>query len=174
MIISVTDLRNQIKCGEEVTDEQIAIKLDAIESVIRAYTNNNFQQRKIRFLGRSKDMSVYGSHQFFAVGDTVEISGTGVNDGLYRITVIGTDHITLDKPLISLEDNLVTKIKYPADVVQCAVDLYQWKQTMGEKVGIKSETLSRHSVTYEDSATLFMGYPVGILNGLNLHKKARC
>jgi len=45
---------------------------------------------------------------------------------------------------------------------------------MGDKVGIKSETISRHSVTYEDSATLYMGYPVGILNGLNLYKKARC
>jgi hypothetical protein len=45
---------------------------------------------------------------------------------------------------------------------------------MGEKVGIKSETISRHSVTYEDSGNLFMGYPVGILNGLTLHKKARC
>jgi len=69
---------------------------------------------------------------------------------------------------------LVTKIHYPADVIQCAVDLYKWKQDMGDKVGVKSETLSRHSVTYEDSATLFMGYPVGILNGLSLHNKARC
>ena len=173
MIISVSELRNQIDCGE-VTDEQITVRLNAIEAVIRAYTNNNFQQRFVRFLGRSKGMSVYGSPQFFAVGDTVQISGTGVNDGLYQINAIGTDHLELDKKLMDIDLNLVTKVEYPADVIQCAVDLYQWKQTMGKKVGIKSETLSRHSVTYEDSDTLFMGYPVGILNGLKLHKKARC
>ena len=173
MIISVEKLRRQIDCGT-ATDEQIAVKLEAIESVIRAYTNNNFQQREVRFAGRSEDVNVYGSPQFFSVDDTVQISGSGVNDGLYTITMVDTDRIELDKPLMTNEFNLVTKVKYPADVIQCAVDLYKWKQTMGEKVGIKSETISRHSVTYEDSATLFMGYPVGILNGLKLYKKARC
>lgn len=173
MIISVEDLKKQINCGD-AADEIIKTKLEAIESVIRAYTNNNFQQRAIRFAGRSESMTVYGKPQFFTVGDTVQISDSGVNDGLYQIIMVGTDHIDLDKPLMSMEYNLVTKINYPEDVVQCAVDLYKWKQNMGEKVGIKSETISRHSVTYEDSATLFMGYPVGILNGLKLYKKARC
>lgn len=173
MIITVSDLRNQIDCGN-ATDEQIAVKLEAIESVIRAYTNNNFQQRGIRFIGRSEGQSVYGSSEFFAVDDTVQISGSQVNDGLYVVTVADPSYIELDKPLMTVERNMVTKIKYPADVIQCAVDMYRWKQNMGDKVGIKSETISRHSVTYEDSATLYMGYPLGILNGLNLYKKARC
>ena len=173
MIISVENLKKQIDCGT-ATNDLITAKLEAIEAVIRAYTNNNFQQREVRFAGRSENMRVYGSPQFFFVDDTVQISGSGVNDGLYQITMVDADRIELDKPLMTTEFNLVTKVKYPADVIQCAVDLYQWKQTMGEKVGIKSETISRHSVTYEDSATLFMGYPVGILNGLQLYKKARC
>lgn len=173
MIITVADLRNQINCGN-ATDEQITAKLEAIESVIRAYTNNNFQQRGIRFAGRSEGNCVYGSPQFFTVDDTVQISGSKVNDGLYLVTVVNEGYIELDKPLFVTDYNLVTKIQYPADVVQCAVDMYRWKQNMGDKVGIKSETISRHSVTYEDSATLYNGYPLGILNGLNLYKKARC
>lgn len=173
MIISIENLKKRIDCGTAI-DDVIVAKLEAIEAVIRAYTNNNFQQRGIRFAGRSEDMRVYGSPQFFTVGNTVQISGSDVNDGLYVVTAADTDYIEVDKPLMTTEFNLVTKVKYPADVIQCAVDLYQWKQTMGDKVGIKSETISRHSVTYEDSATLFMGYPVGILNGLNLYKKARC
>ena len=173
MIITVGDLKKQVNCGT-TADEQITIRLKAIESVIRAYTNNNFQQRNIRFAGRSEGMNVYGSPQFFAVGDTVQISCSGVNDGLYLIAQIHDDYIQLDEQLMPVENNLVTKIKYPADVVQCAIDMYSWKQKMGEKVGIKSETISRHSVTYEDSATLFMGYPIGLLKGLNLYKKARC
>lgn len=174
MIIKVDDLKKQIDCGD-ATDELIAGRLEAIETVIRAYTNNNFQQRGIRFAGHSDTTSVYGVPIHFCMGDTVQISSAlGVNDGLYTVTAVAVDHIALDKALIPVETNLVTRIQYPADVIQCAVDLYKWKQTNGDKVGIKSETISRHSVTYEDSATLFMGYPVGILNGLKLHRKARC
>jgi hypothetical protein len=173
MIITVENLKKQVDCGT-ADDDLITAKLEAIEAVIRAYTNNNFQVRGIRFIGSSDDLNVYGSPRYFTVGDTVQVSGSGVNDGLYTVTAVYDDHLELDSPLIPVECNLVTKIQYPADVIQCAVDLYKWKQTMGDKVGVKSETLSRHSVTYEDSATLYMGYPVGILNGLKLHRKARC
>lgn len=172
MIIAVDELRKQVDCGT-ATDEMITAKMQAIESVIRAYTNNNFQQRNVRFSGKSEDFNVYGVPQYFKVGDTVQISES-VNDGLYQIVNVQADSIQVEKELHPTAFNLVTKVKYPADVVQCAIDLFKWKQNMGDKVGIKSETISRHSVTYEDSATLFMGYPVGILNGLNLHKKARC
>ena len=173
MIISVANLKAQINCGD-TTDEQITIRLEAIEAVIRRYTNNNFQVRKIRFFGKSAGMRLYGDPYNLTIGDTVQISDSGVNDGLYNVTDVGADFIAVDSYLLSADSNLVTKVHYPADVIQCAVDLYSWKQNMGDKVGIKSETISRHSVTYEDSGTLFMGYPVGILNGLKLHKKARC
>lgn len=173
MIITVDDLKKRVSCGT-ATDDLITAKLEAIEAVIRAYTNNNFQMRSVRFAGRSEGFNVYGSPRFFAVGDTVQISGSGVNDGLYLVDQVADDHLELDTELMTVPCNLVTKIKYPADVVECAVDLFKWKMTMGDKVGVKSETLSRHSVTYEDSATLYMGYPVGILNGLNLYRKARC
>lgn len=173
MIISVDDLRRLVDCGS-ISDDLLTSKLKAIEAIIRQYTNNNFQQRAIRFSGRSESNKIYGDPQYFGVGDTIQISASGINDGLYVITEVHAEYIRVDGRLHNTEYNLVTKISYPADVVQCAVDLYKWKQSMGEKVGIKSETLSRHSVTYEDSATLYMGYPVGILNGLVLHKKARC
>lgn len=176
MIITVEKLKQLIDCGN-ATDEQITAKLEAIEAVIRAYTNNRFQVRTVRFVGYSEGANVhddYGVMRHIEVGDTVQITGSDVNDGLYVVVAVDDDHIQLDVDLFDTDYNMVTKVQYPADVVQCAVDLYKWKSTMGDKVGVKSETLSRHSVAYEDSATLFMGYPVGILNGLALHKKARC
>lgn len=174
MIISVEELRKQVDCGT-ATDDLITAKLEGIEAVIRAYTNNNFQQRGIRYIGYSEGACVYGAPLHFKAGDTVQVSSEkGINDGLYIVSAVYNDCLELNKELASVEFNLVTKINYPADVIQCAISLFKWDQNMGDKVGIKSETISRHSVTYEDSATLFMGYPVGILNGLKLHKKARC
>ena len=145
MIISVEELKKQVSTAD--ADDLIASKLEAIEAVIRKYTNNNFQIREVRFAGRAEDMMVYGSPKYFSAGDTVQISCSGANDGLYTVTWAGDDHLELDKQLMPVDYNLVTKVKYPADVVQCAVDLFKWKQTMGGKVGIKSETISRHSVT---------------------------
>jgi hypothetical protein len=172
MILSVDELKLRVQCSD--FDSVIAAKLEAIEMVIRAYTNNNFQNRAIRFSGHSDTFRLYGDTRYFAVGDTIQISASGVNDGLYTVTVVHDDRLEVDGNLFAIDYNLVTKVEYPADVVQCAVDLFNWKQTMGEKVGVKSETLSRHSVTYEDSTALYMGYPVGILNGLLLYRKARC
>lgn len=173
MIMSVNDLRHEVSCGN-VPDEIIKRRMDAIEAVIRQYTNNNFQQRKARFAGSSSGSTINGVPCFIKAGDTVQISESDVNDGLYVVTDVGEDYIQVDGELLDVDYNLVTKIHYPPDVAQCAVDLFVWKQQKGDKVGVKSETLSRHSVTYEDSATLYMGYPVGILNGLKLYRKARC
>ena len=174
MIISAEELKKRIDCGDTAT-ETITAQLEAIEAIIRAYTNNNFQQRGIRFTGWSNGTYLTGVPQYLTVGDTVQITSEwGINDGLYVVTAVEDDHIRVDRELAPLDCNMVTKVVYPADVVQCAVDLYAWKQANGDKVGIKSETISRHAVTYEDSATLYMGYPIGILNGLKLHKKARC
>ena len=173
MIISVSDFRKRETCNKD--DKTIAAEFAAIEAIIRQYTNNNFQKRGVRFIGRSAGNFVYGTPAYFGAGDTVQItSENGINDGLYQVVSVGDNYLELDADLMALNCNMVTKVEYPADVVQCAIDLYKWKLENGDKVGIKSETLSRHSVTYEDSATLFMGYPVGILSGLKLYKKARC
>lgn len=177
MIITISKLRVQTDCGE-LTDDIIQSRLDAIEQVIRKYTNNNFQNRNVRFISSSSGDKLMGTSAFIRKGDTIQISQSMVNDGLYVVKEVTEDSLTVDRELFDFPSNMVTKIEYPQDVIQCALDLFEWKKNFGAKIGIKSEseTLSRHSesVTYEDSATLFMGYPVGILKGLSLHKKARC
>jgi len=110
----------------------------------------------------------------FAIGDTVQISESRMNGGLYTIWAIDDTTFTVSEDIKDEDAVLITKIAYPADVVDCCLNLLEWSKNYGGKVGIKSETLSRHSVTYEDSATLFMGFPVGILKGLkSLYNKVR-
>lgn len=159
------------------TDEKIKMKLDAIEQTVRAYTNNNFQNRLIRSECNIILGEIYGITVGFSIGDTIQITNSAYNAGLYTIANIDkeSERITVEEGELQDEIRvLVTKVVYPADVVNCCVDLLEWSVKFAGKVGIKSETLSRHSVTYEDSATMFMGYPVALMGCLKPYRKARC
>lgn len=156
-------------------EKVIAAKLNAVELSIRSYTNNNFQNRYVRFHAVSLGNRLLGTSDFLKVGDTVQISQSQVNDGLYTITEIGSDFIRVDGELYKYHDNLVTKVEYPADVKSGVVDLLKWEIKNRQKVGIKSESLSRHSVTYfdQDVNNQVMGYPVALLGFLRPYMKAR-
>ena len=176
MIISVDELKMRINTGE-IDDSTISRQLGAIENVIRTYCNNNFQNRNIRFIAPSECGILNNASPFIRIGDTVEITQSGVNDGIYTVIDNCGGYTSLNKELFDVPFNMVTKVEYPSGVVDVAVDLFRWKQDFGAKIGIKSEseTLSRHSqsITYEDSNNLFMGYPTGILSGLSLWGRAR-
>ena len=150
-------------------------KLDALEILIRKYTNNNFQNRNIRFYADSEGKVLNGVSPFLKVGDTIQISESGVNDGLYVITAVNTDSIQVDKEMFTVVWNMVTKVEYPIDIQMGIINLMKWEVTNRNKVGIKSETLSRHSVTYydQDASNQVMGYPVTLLGFLEPYKKAR-
>lgn len=174
MIISVEEAKKLI-VFDNWTDEKIERKLKAIEHIIRVYTNNNFQQRAYR---RTADIfgSLFVAESLipFEVGETVQISESELNEGLYTIAEVEDATFKVKEAVKDENDVLVTKVSYPEDVVDCCINMLEWEIKNRSKVGIKSETLSRHSVTYEDSNSLFMGYPKGILGCLELYKKARC
>ena len=158
------------------TDEKIKLKLEAVEQTIRAYTNNNFQNRGIRIQACIR-AGVFMSESLipFSVGDTVQVSESRHNKGLFTVSMETDDTtFTVSEETRDEDDVLVTKVEYPADVVNCCVELMEWAVNFSGKVGIKSETLSRHSVTYEDSSTMFMGYPASLLGCLKPYRKARC
>ena len=102
-------------------------KLNAVEYLIRSYTNNNFQNQSVRLQGSSEGDRINGYAQYFKEGDTVQISQSDVNDGLYLITEIADDYIRLDADLFAVPKNLVTKVEYPADVQEGVIELMIWK-----------------------------------------------
>ncbi len=150
-------------------------KLNAVEYLIRSYTNNNFQNQSVRLQGSSEGDRINGYAQYFKEGDTVQISQSDVNDGLYLITEIADDYIRLDADLFAVPKNLVTKVEYPADVQEGVIELMIWEAKNRQKVGVKSETLSRHNVSYydQDANNQVMGYPVSLLGFLKPYMKAR-
>lgn len=175
MIISLEKAKELIEF-KGWTDARIEMKLKAVEQAIRKYTNNNFQNIECRRVADIHgNLFVVEALTPFNVGDTVQVSESATNSGLYTVDSVGDSTFTVSEDVVFDEgDVLVTKVEYPEDVVDCAINMLEWAVKNGSKVGIKSETLSRHSVTYEDSATLFMGYPVGILSGLKMYRKVRC
>lgn len=175
MIISVEKAKSLITFPGW-TDEKIEMKLKAVEQTIRAYTNNNFQNRGIR-VQADIAAGVFMSESLipFSVGDTIQVSESRFNKGLFTVSIeSGDTTFMVHEDTRDEDDVLVTKVEYPADVVNCCVELMEWAVNFAGKVGIKSETLSRHSVTYEDSATMFMGYPASLLGCLKPYRKARC
>lgn len=172
MIINVDELRKELG-NVSFSDFSLERKMKAIEKAIRSYTNNNFQNRSVRFYAPSKDDKLLAYGPYLSVGDTLQITQS-INDGLYQITEI-SDCIRCGDTLYPCDKNLVTKVEYPEDVIEGCVNLLKWDIENRDKVGVQSETISRHSVTYfnQDASNTLMGYPVALLGFLKPYIKAR-
>ena len=173
MIMSVE--RFKTFASTDIADQVLEAKLQALELLIRQYTNNNFQQRNIRFKCPIMATKLYLATDYLQVGDTVQISESLYSNGVYYITEITDGYIALNKNLFDEAEILVTKVEYPEDVQMGVVNMMKWDLENREKVGIQSETISRHSVTYfnMDGDNSSMGYPKSLLGFLNPYKKAR-
>lgn len=173
MICTVDFLKQYVTTKE--TDQVLESKLQALELLIRKHTNNNFQQRNIRFSCPIKDGKLYVVSNFLTKGDTVQISNSEYSDGIYHITDIADGYIELNKALFNEPSVLVTRVEYPFDVVMGVVNMLKWDLENRDKVGISSETISRHSVTYfnMDGNNSSIGYPKSLIGFLQPHMKAR-
>ncbi len=172
MVVSVRDALEYLK--KDVSENELERKINAIESLIRDETNNNFQMRRMRFYAPSEQEGVIGSSPFLEPGDTVEINES-INEGIYTVVKIENGIIGLDRKLYAAGCNMVTKVVYPEAVKEGVLNMLQWELNMRSKTGIKSETLSRHSVTYfdMDAANSIDGYPASLLGFLEPYYKAR-
>ena len=173
MIISVEDLRKHI--DTTLDDSVLEGKLQALELLIRKHTNNNFQNRGFRFNCPVMTTKLYLSTPLLKVGDTVQISESIYSNGIYVIKAVEDGSMELDKVLIDESDVLITKVEYPMDVVLGVVNMLKWDLENRDKVGIQSETISRHSVTYfdMDGDNSSMGYPKSLLGFLVPYMKVR-
>lgn len=159
MIISVNDLKKYITT--DVADEVLEARLQALELSIRGYTHNHFHKKGFKTFANCADGKlVCDLPQFFKAEDTVEISCSYYNEGLYTVSAIDGSTLTLNTELLPEDSVLVYKIEYPADVKMGVVDIMKWKlkneaANSGDtsKKDIQSETISRHSVTYATDST---------------------
>ena len=149
MIISLAEIKKQIDFNGWA-DAKIERKLKSIEHAIRSYTHNNFLDTDYR---RTADIIggslVVEALTPFEKGDTVMITESKLNKGLFTVAEVDDSFFTVEESLKDEEGVLVTKVHYPADVVECAIELMEWELDGKEnaKKGISSETLSARSLT---------------------------
>ena len=169
MIITIEELKKVSELSN-IPDEQLTVMCEGIEDFIRQYTNNNFIVKNVTFNTPSMDGKLETVSPLIKVGDTVLISNSKYNNGVYVLTAMDG---TLDKELFD-DDNKVTLVKYPPAIKLGVVKLLQYNAKMDDKVGISSESLSRHSVSYaQPSNDSVGGYPASLMSFLKPYMKAR-
>lgn len=173
--MTVAELRQYVETDE--TDQALEAKLLALELLIRAYTNNNFQVRAFRSVAVAM-----AEHDFicngavaFRVGDTLQVTESDLNAGLVNVIAVDGETVTVEESLYDESGVVITKVTYPADVKLGVVNMLKWQLDNGDKVGVQSETISRHSVTYfnMDGDNSTMGLPKSLLGFLRPYMKAR-
>lgn len=175
MILTLEEYRT-LNPADTQTDSALEFKLQALESAIRAWTNNNFQKRSFRFSCPIFSGKLYFTTNLLKVGDTVQISESAFNDGVYNVSEKSTEQITLNETLEDEDYVLVTKVVYPHDVKMGIVNMMKWDNEMRDKIGVSSETLSRHTVSYGDitgDTNSALNYPKSLLGFLAPYMKAR-
>lgn len=167
MIMTAKEFKKYVPTAAGVNDDILEGKLQAVELLIRKYTNNNFQDRSRRFRTGITGGAFTETYPYIKEGDTVQISESKLNNGLYLFSD--------DMELLDEEYCLVTKVVYPMDVKMGVANMLKWDIENRDKVGIQSETISRHAVTYfnMDGDNSTIGYPKSLIGFLKPYKKAR-
>lgn len=177
MILTVSELRQYVETDK--SDQVLEAMLQALEQSVRAYTNNNFQARAFRVIGDvqgERNRLIVHGYAPFAVGDTLQITDAEyMQDALVTVKAIKDNEIETNEPLYTDPAVVLTKIVYPADVKMGVANLVKWELERRDKVGVSSETISRHSVTYFDmnGDNALMGYPKALMGFLQPYVKAR-
>ena len=156
MIITIEELKTVSELSD-LPNDQLSTMCEGIEDFIRQYTNNNFTVKNVTFNTPSTNGKLATVSPLFKVGDTVLISNSKYNNGVYLLTDV---YGTLDKELFDDDNNKVTLVKYPPAIKLGVIKLLQYNAKMDSKMGISSESISRHSVSYtQPSSDSIGGYP---------------
>lgn len=183
MITSLIKAKQLLNISDNLREFEIEEKLKSLEVTIRNLTNNKFLDKRIRSNKRlvfnSQNKTITGDNflnKGFRKGDSIDIDECYLNKGIFTISEVTDSSIKVVEELFD-EDNitLITKIVYPYDLIQGVIKLIQYDFKMSDKIGVKSESVSRYSVTYYDvnSTESIEGYPAALMKFLNKYKKLR-
>lgn len=168
MLISISELKEVYtdKNFSSMNDKRLERKLEAIEKAIREYTHEHFRNRFKSSVAICENGDIYCITDFYQIGDTIEITQSKLNDGLYVVTGKEVGYITVDRPILDSDYMVVSLVEYPADIVEGAIELLDYECNGKKKQWIASESISRHSVSYRqyDGNNTIFGYPAELFS----------
>lgn len=175
MIITLEEAKKHYKAA---TQED----LDGIEQAIRELTNNPFQNRNVRFrqIRFDSETKIVVHDELFGLrsGDTVQVSGSTLNNGLYLVKEVEATSLIFERANFFIGSDsgaYITKVEYPADIIAGVVKLLKYDAKMINKIGLKSKSVSRMSETYFDqnSGETINGYPAAMFAFINKYRLLR-
>ena len=165
MLISIDKLKALYSEFDDINEELLKRKLSAIENAIVSYTQNQFTNRYVNELVYMKDNKLMYAEEkthYLTLGDTIRISEPKNIVNIFNITNIDDEGFVVDG-YIYYEGLLnARKVEYPIDIVEGAINILKWDIFERDKhEGITSESISRHSVSYEtlNASNTINGYP---------------
>lgn len=174
MIMSLEELEKYIDVSE-YDDDSISSNLESIESLIRKASNNNFNVKSYRVKTKIEGGIIKTTSKFFEAGDTLQISRSIYNDGIYTVKEKTEEGIIVNALLYDEQEIYITKVKYPQDIKKGAATLLKYDLEERGKQFVQSETLSRYSVRYNNEGMndTFYGYPKSLMSFIAPYRKAR-
>jgi hypothetical protein len=174
MIVSLADVKTLLGISDATYDTLLTLELPMIQDSILTYLNRKFKQDlsyssdTIGFSANSITDSDNGfvTAGFFA-GDYI-VEGSKYNDGFYTVSVVAQGTLTVAETLATETAGstvLITKVKFPSELKLIMAKMAGY--TIKNKYGVKSESFSRYSVSYDSNSTYITGYPDSITGGLN-------
>lgn len=169
--------------AKEIYPDVTQDDLLGIEQAIRQETNNPFQNLNVRFFNlrfeKENKIIAFDEIEGLCTNDTIQVSNSKWNDGLYVITSVDGNTIQLEEGTRFFVGNdesaFFTKIEYPPDILFGVTKLLKYDAKMTDKIGVKSETVARMSKTYYDqnSTETIAGYPSAMMSFINKYRKMR-
>ena len=171
MIFNEDEL-NKLSEKLKISLEELTDKVESITEIISNPKKYNFINRNITYNTPSINGKLQAVSSPFKVGDTVLISQSKYNDGIY---VIKDMDGSLNKDLYNDDYMKITLLQYPKSVKSGVIKLLEYEYSNITKKGIKSESLGRHSVTYDNYSNDYVidGYPSKLMSFLEPYKRAR-
>lgn len=166
---------------ENINSDLTTGDIKAMEMAIFAYTNNHFHVANYRAkVHNISDKRLFvGLGHLFQPEDTVELVGVPIYEGFYHVMDKGDDWIEIDTELSFAMDDLsngyVFLTVFPADVKAGVKKVWQYQTKADKKIGIKSESISRMSITYDkaESGQTVNGIPAYLFDFLEPYHKMR-
>lgn len=172
MIVAVEDFRRLV--DTDIADDALRIRLQGIEMAIRQYCNNHFNVRGTERKAEIRGGKIILPSSFYLVGDTIEILSPEYEGKVFTVIDKDSEGLKVDGDIRFDGEVTIVLVQYPEDVVTGAVNLLKWDISNRDKIGVKSESISRWSITYYDLETSsLLGYPTSLLGFTKNYMRAR-